>query len=104
MTYQIRITESALADMQKIYEYIAFTLLVPDTALKQYDRIAGAISTLAEFPERLHLMESEPERSRGIRRMNVDNYSVFYIIHGDSVIVTNVLYGASDISERLRRK
>ncbi len=47
-------------------------------------------------------MNSESEHSRGIRRMLVDNYSVFYVIFKNEVIVTNVLYSASDISERLR--
>ena len=37
-----------------------------------------------------------------LRRMLVDNYSVFYIIGGDKVIVTDVLYMASDIEARLR--
>ena len=47
-------------------------------------------------------MESEPERTRGLRRFIVDNYAVFFIIADDVVIVTNVLYGASDIENRLR--
>lgn len=47
-------------------------------------------------------MDSEPEGSRHIRRMPVDNYSIFYVIKGDKVIVTNVLYSASDISKRLK--
>ena len=54
------------------------------------------------LPERFKIMDSEPEHSRGIRRMLVDNYSVFYVIYKNEVIVTNVLYSASDISERLR--
>lgn len=36
------------------------------------------------------------------RRMLLDNYSVFYTIRGDKVIVTDVLYTASDIEARLR--
>lgn len=47
-------------------------------------------------------MDSEPEHSKGIRRMLVDSYSVFYIIKEDKVIVTDVLYSASDIGERLK--
>ena len=54
------------------------------------------------MPERIKLMESEPERTRGLRRLIVDNYAVFFIIADDVVIVTNVLYGASDIESRLR--
>ena len=36
-----------------------------------------------------------------LRRMLVDNYSVFYTICADKVIVTDVLYTASDIEARL---
>ena len=54
------------------------------------------------MPERIKLMESEPEKTRGLRKLIVDNYAVFFIIVGDTVIVTNVLYGASDIENRLR--
>lgn len=43
-----------------------------------------------------------PEKSMELRRMLVDNYSVFYTIHEDKVIVTNVLYTVSDIEARLR--
>ena len=100
--YKTHITDEALNDMESIYEYIAEELLAPDTAMGQYDRIADAIETLDQMPERIKLMESEPERTRGLRRLNVDNYAVFFIIAEDVVIVTNVLYGASDIENRLR--
>ena len=100
--YKIHITDEALNDMESIYEYIAEELLAPDTAMGQYERIADAIETLDQMPERIKLMESEPERTRGLRRLNVDNYAVFFIIAEDVVIVTNVLYGASDIENRLR--
>ena len=35
------ITDEALADMEKIYEYIATRLLAPENAMGQYNRIAG---------------------------------------------------------------
>ncbi len=47
-------------------------------------------------------MESEPEKKMELRRMLVDNYSVFYTICEDKGIVTDVLYTASDIEARLR--
>ena len=52
--------------------------------------------------ERFRIMESESEKRMELRRMLVDNYSVFYTIRGDKVIVTDVLYTASDIEARLR--
>ena len=38
----------------------------------------------------------------GIRRMVVDNFLVCYVIEADVVTVTNVLYGASDVRQRLK--
>ena len=68
----------------------------------QYNRIADEILTLDTFPERFRIMDSEPEKRMELRRMLVDNYSVFYTIRDERVIVTDVLYTASDIEARLR--
>ena len=51
--------------------------------------------------ERIRAMESEPEHSMGLRQLPIDNFSAFYVIEDDKVIVTRVLYSASDISRRL---
>lgn len=68
----------------------------------QYNRIADAIETLDTFPERVKLMETEEEHALGLRQMLVDNFSVFFVIREERVIITNVLYSASDIAMRLR--
>ena len=94
---------AALSDMEQIYSYIADRLLEPDTAMGQYNRIAEAIQSLNILPERCALVESEPERTQGLRQMLVDNYSVFYIVGEDAVSVARVLYSASDLVRRLRR-
>lgn len=99
--YIVEITDEALADMEQIYNHIANVLLAPGNAMGQYNRIADEILKLDVFPERFRIMDSEPENSKGIRRMLVDNYSVFYIIKEDRVMVTDVLYSASDIVNRL---
>ena len=89
--YRVEITWEALQDMEDIYNYIATGLLSPENAIGQYNRIADEILTLDSFPERFRIMESEPEKKMELRRMLVDNYSVFYTIRGDKVIVTDVL-------------
>lgn len=99
--YKVQITDKALADMEEIYNYIAIQLQAPENAMGQYNRIAKAIEELNMFPEKVRLMESEQERPMGIRQLAVDNYSVFYVIENEDVIVTRVLYSASDISKRL---
>ena len=100
--YKVEITREALQDMEDIYNYIAIDLLAPENAMGQYNRIADEILTLDSFPERFRIMEFEPEKSMKLRRVLVDNYSIFYTIREDKVIVTDVLYTASDIEARLR--
>ena len=39
-------------DMEALYDYIARTLLAPENAMGQYNRIADAILTLESFPDR----------------------------------------------------
>lgn len=90
--------------MEAVYRYIAEKLLSPENALGQYNRIADEILSLDTFPERYRLVDFEPERSEGMRRMLVDNYSVFYVVRENRVIVTNVLYSASDIERRLKER
>ena len=100
--YKVEITKEALQDMEDIYNYIALELLSPENAMRQSNRIADEILTLDTFPQRYRIMDSEPEKQMELRRMLVDNYSVFYTIRGDKVIVTDVLYTTSDIEARLR--
>ena len=99
--YTVQITDKALVDMEEIYTYIAEQLLAPESAIGQYNRIAEAIQNLNVFPERVRIMESEPEHTMGLRRLSIDNFSVFYVIEDNRVVVTRVLYSASDISRRL---
>jgi len=99
--YNVLLSLKANDDMDDIYTYIAETLLAPDTAAKQYDRIADAILSLEIMPMRISLMPSEPEHSRGVRAMYVDNYTVFFVVKPDTVYIMRVLYSASDISGKL---
>ena len=100
--YKVEITKEALQDMEDIYNYIAIERLSSENAMGQYNRIADEILTLDTFPQRYRIMDSEPEKQMELRRMIVDNFSVFYTVRADKVIVTDVLYTASDIETRLR--
>ena len=99
--YDVQISASAEEDMEAIYKYIAENLLSPVTAAKQYNRIADGILSLEANPERIKIMDSEPEHSQGLRPLLVDNYTVFFVVTANIVKIVRVLYGASDISRRL---
>ena len=99
----VEITQTALDDMEEIYDYIADVLLTPENAMGQYNRIADAILTLESNPERCPVFEAEPQSWR-MRRMVIDNYLVCYIVDPDKVTVTDVLYGASNVHARLKAR
>ena len=101
MKYNVEITDAAQEDMDEIYDYIRFTVHAPDTAAAQSDRIADEILSLGEMPLRFGIPQFEPCISARLHRMLVDHYSVFYLIRESTVIVTDVLYSASDLEGRL---
>ena len=50
MSCTVEITESALADMDAVYQYIRNVLQAPSAAAATYDRIADAILSLEDMP------------------------------------------------------
>ena len=101
--YKVEITKSALQDMEDIYNYIAEELLAPENAMGQYNRIADAILSLDTFPEKFRLLESEPEKAKEIRRMVVDNYSVFRYCESLQSLIFVGIYHLIPYSNELRK-
>lgn len=96
--YSVKLMSRALRDLDKIYDYIAHTLVEPGTALKLVERIENAIFSLETMPYRC------PERRRGAyaylgyRQLLVENYTVIYRIQESEkqVIVVTVRYSSSE--------
>lgn len=104
MIYEVEISEQAEADLRGIFEYIAYTLLAPENAGGQLDRLETNILKLNQMLERFRLYEKEPWHSRGLRMLPVDNFVVLYISDQKRGIVTviRVMYGGRDIEKELR--
>lgn len=47
--YTVKITNQVLEDMELLYNYIVNTLLSPENAIRQYNRIADGYSSLILF-------------------------------------------------------
>ena len=101
--YLVKITDEALADMERLYHYIACDLQSPEYAFAQYNRIAEKIMKLSVFPKRYRLVKGKTAGSKEIRRMPVDNYLIFYLIKNEEVYVINVLYHAVNHRNHLNR-
>ena len=83
-----------------MYVYVELSVRKYTNIRERYDRIADAILSLEKMPERIKIMDSEPEHSISLRSY-VDNYTIFYKVKGNTVSIARVLYSASDIGKRL---
>ena len=72
MSFEVQYTVKARQDLRNIYEYIAYDLLVPETAARQAPRIMKEIEALNEMPMRYRLYDDEPWHRQGVRFFPVD--------------------------------
>ncbi len=103
MRFRINYTKKALADLDGIYDYIAFTLNEPVIAEKLISSILQSVRTLEEMPNRHRLCDEEVLRNQNIRIMPVKNYIIAYTPDdkAGTVSIIRVLYGGRDISKQL---
>lgn len=92
--YEIIMTVDAADDLIELRDYIAEVLLAPDTALAYIRMLREKIGTLGVMPERNKCLDDEPWRSRGIRKMMVKNFVIYYRIEESDkrVYVLNIIY------------
>lgn len=97
--YSVIYSPEAIDDLKEIYAYIAFNLLVPETAEGQVGRIRKAIRSLDLMPSRYARVEWEPWRSMEMHRLSVDNFVVYYTVDDNALIVTviRIFYGGRDV-------
>ena len=98
-------TEQAERDLRSIFEYIAFSLLEPEIAKNQSQRIMDAVAKLDEMPLRYHLYEKETWHSKGLRVLPIGNFLAFYLpVEAKmTVAVIRIMYGGRNIEEQLRQ-
>jgi toxin ParE1/3/4 len=100
--FQVRLSEQAKQDLRGIYEYIAFTLIEPDIAKKLINQITASLKKLGIAPYSHPIYQDEPWKSRELRRINIGNYSGFYLVAEKEVHVIRILYGGRDIDTILK--
>ena len=103
--YRIIITPDAIEDLTELRDYIANVLLAPDTALNYIQTIRREIGSLARMPARHKRVDQEPWHSRGVRKIIVKNFYVYYRIDdpAGTVYVLNVIYAKRDQLKALSR-
>lgn len=102
--FDVRITKQAKEQLAEIVDYISEELCAPQAAMHLLDRLESSISSLTEYPERFQLIDDEPWRSEGIRRIVVNNFLVYYWINISDrrVHVVAIIYSKRNQLEQLR--
>jgi len=97
-SYKIIITPDAEEDLVELRNYIADVLLARDTARNYIRTIRKEIGSLSELPTRYKPVDDEPWHSRGVRRIIVNNFFVYYRIDEEHkrVYILNVIYARRD--------
>ena len=97
-TYNVKITSQAESQIQEIIHYIAHELKAPQAALHLLDALENSFASLAHFPHRVALMDEEPWRTKGIHRLPVKNFLIYFWIdeNNTKVQITAVIYGKRD--------
>jgi len=89
--------------MLSIGHYLSEILQAPRAARVQVARIATEISELGTLPKKFPTYDTDACGKLGLRRMNVDRFSVFYLLDdaASTVTIIRVIYGGRDIDRIL---
>lgn len=102
--YEIKVTIQALEQMREIAHYISYDLMAPEAADNLLDDLKASILKLSVLPKKYPLIEEEPWRSEGVRKIVVKNFLVYYWIDEEynKVQVTAVIYSKRDQIKQLK--
>jgi addiction module RelE/StbE family toxin len=95
---RVRYTETALAEVDQIFSYIAEHNR--SAAVELRERIERTVEALAEIPEMAQVAD-EP----GVRRMPISSYPyvIFYAVESDELVVLHIRHGARRPLTEIRR-
>lgn len=83
-TYRVKITSQAEEQIQEIIHYIANDLNSPDSAFHLLDILEASFMSLERFPHRIAPIDDEPWHTKGIRRLPVKNFFIYFWINDDN--------------------
>ena len=101
--YEVRVTRLALGQMKEIVHYISNDLMAPDAADNLLDKMKAEITKLSSFPKKYALIDEEPWRTEGVRKIVVKNFLIYYWVDDENnrVQVTAVIYSMRDQIRKL---
>ena len=104
-TYKVIILPEAQKDIQEIIIYIAKELYAVQAALELHTEFYKAINSLSSMPKRINLVSSQPWKNIGVRRIQVKNYYIYFLVDDENltVKVNAVIYMGRKQSKYLKK-
>ena len=99
--YSLKFTPKAGEDLEQIYNYISEKLFNVIAANNLLEKIENSIMNLKDFPYSCSLVSDELLKSKGYRKLIVENYIVFHLINESEkqVVIMRILYGAQNYQD-----
>ena len=89
-------------DLLEVTDYITSTLQNPSAAHRLVDDIELAIVKRLEMPLSFAPYQSSKIRNHPYYRINVRNFSIFYVVIDDTMEVRRLLYSNRNIDELIK--
>ena len=99
--YRLQILPLFEADLNSIVDYISDTLHNPGAALELVDAVEKAIADRLPCAESFEPYHSMKERRYPYYRIYVKNYTIFYVVIGDTMEVRRIIYSRRDLSQQI---
>lgn len=102
-SYSLKFTPRAGEDLEQIYSYITGKLFDLTAANNLLEKIENSIMRLKDFPCSCSLVSDELLKSKGYRKLIVENYIVFHLVNESEkqVVIMRILYGAQNYQDFL---
>jgi len=102
--YNYVLTESAEADIDEAFDYIANELVNPDTASAFADELEEKLEEICKTPKAGRPVHNPYLKRDDIRRVLVKNYIAYYLINEEAakIVVLRVVYNRRDQDKLLK--
>lgn len=97
--YALRYLPLVQEDLFEIIDYIQNNLQNPIAAENTLNKIESAILERLKAPESYAVWKSQKKRDYPYRRINVGNYTVWYVVIDDVMEVRRILYSRRNEEE-----
>ena len=104
MRYNYFFTEKAENDLDGIIKHISVNLANKSAAQNFFVKVFENVETICAYPETGLLINNEYVADKGVRRVLIDNYVMYYKTDADNkhIYIVRILYGKRNLTEIIK--